>query len=63
MMIAEVGGIVNVSGSRIATPFGPAQARQHADDDAQHQADQHHQAVVPGHRDGEPMKQGFEIFH
>ena len=23
MMIAEVGGIVNVSGSRMATPFGP----------------------------------------
>ena len=23
MMMAEVGGMVNVSGSRIATPFGP----------------------------------------
>jgi hypothetical protein len=36
MMIAEVGDMLKVSGSRMAMPLAPAEAGQHADDDAEH---------------------------
>ena len=62
-MIADVGGIVNVSGSRMATPFGPAQAGQHADDDAEHDADHHHAARCTGQRDGKPVEQSGQFIH
>ena len=41
-MIAEVGDIENVSGSRIATPLAPPRPGQHADDHAEQDAEDHH---------------------
>jgi hypothetical protein len=40
-----------------------AQARQHADDDAQHDADRHHADVVPRERDGEAVDERAQVFH
>jgi hypothetical protein len=39
--IAEVGDIVKVSGSRIATPLAPPEPGQHADQHAERDADEH----------------------
>ena len=61
--IAEVGSIVNVSGSRIATPFGPPKTRQHADEDAEQETDQHQRQHLPRQQDGEAVKQEVEGFH
>ncbi len=61
--IADVGSIVNVSGSRIATPFGPPRPGQHADEDAEHEADQHQRQDLPRHQDREAVEQQRERFH
>jgi hypothetical protein len=52
--IAEVGSIVKVSGSRMATPFGPRQSRQHTDEDAEQEADQHQRSDLPRQQDAKP---------
>ena len=63
MMIADVGGIENVSGSRIATPLAPPRPGQHADQHAEQDADEHEQQVLPGQRDREALHQVADVFH
>ena len=50
-MIAEVGGMVKVSGSRMATPLAPPSPGQHADDGAEDDADHRHEEVERRDRD------------
>ena len=57
MMIAEVGGIVNVSGSRIATPLAPPRPGSTPMMHAEHDADQHEQQVERRQRDREAVEQ------
>ena len=61
--IADVGSIVKVSGSRIATPFGPPRPGQHADEDAEHEADHHQRQDLPRQQDGKAVQQEIEGFH
>jgi hypothetical protein len=58
--IAEVGSIVNVSGSRIATPLGPPRP---GDEDAEHQAEHHQQQCFPGQQHGKTVHQEAQGFH
>ena len=46
--MAEVGDIVKVSGSRIATPLAPPRPGQHADQHPEDDADEHQTNVWPG---------------
>ena len=50
-MIAEVGGIVKVTGSRMDHPVGSPQPREHTDDGAQENADYGHEQVEGRDRD------------
>ena len=61
-MIAEVGDIEKVSGSKIATPLAPPKTRQHADDDAEHDADHHQHQIVRLQDDRETVKKIADIF-
>jgi hypothetical protein len=49
--------MVKVSGSKIATPFGPPSPLQHADEDAEHQPDHHQRKDFPRQQDGEAVHQ------
>ena len=60
-MIAEVGDIEKVSGSKIAMPLAPPSPGQYADDDAEHDADHHQHHVVGLHDDGEAVEQIADI--
>ena len=56
-MIADVGDMLKVSGKQDRDAVGAAQARQHADDDAEHDADHHHHDVERLQRHREAVKQ------
>ena len=60
--MAEVGSIVKVSGSRIATPFGPPRPGQHADEDAEHEPDHHQGEDFPGEQYGKSVEQQVDGF-
>ena len=61
--MAEVGDIVKVSGSRIATPLAPPRPGQHADQHAEDDADEHQADVHRRQHDGEALHQGIDFFH
>jgi hypothetical protein len=63
MMIADVGGIVNVSGRRIATPLAPPQAGEHADEHPEQDAEEHEGQILPGQRHHETLHQVADVFH
>jgi len=58
-MIAEVGDMLKVSRHAVCA----AKARQHANHDAKHDAEQHHQQVERLKDDGEAVKQIGNFFH
>ena len=60
-MIAEVGGIVNVSGSKMATPLAPPKTGEHADDDAEHDADHHQHQIERRQHNGKAVEQGVQF--
>ena len=62
-MMAEVGGMVNVSGQQDRHAVGAAEARQHADDDAEQDADHHQGQIVPGERDLEAADERVDLVH
>ena len=62
-MIAEVGDMPKVSGSRIATPLAPPRPGQHADEHAEQDADEHQHDVVGLQHHGEAVKQIDQLFH
>ena len=61
-MIAEVGGIVNVSGSRIAMPFAPPRPGSTPMMTPRLDADEHQQQVERRQRDREAVKQCCDVF-
>jgi hypothetical protein len=62
MMMAEVGGMLKVSGSRI-NAVGAAETRKHADDDAEHDAQDHHHDVEGLQGYGKTLKKIGDFFH
>ena len=62
-MIAEVGDIANVRGSRMRDAVGAAETRQHADDHAKHDADEHQRQVERRQHDGETAQQRRQFLH
>ena len=62
-MIAEVGGMREGQRQQDRDAVGAAQSRQHADDDAEHDADQHQADVVWRQDDREALQQRRNLFH
>ena len=62
-MIAEVGGMRERERQQDRDAVRAAQPRQHADDHAQHDADEHQQQVERRQRDRESVKQCADFFH
>jgi hypothetical protein len=62
-MIAEVGGMLKVSGSRMAMPLAPPSPRQDADDHAQRDAYHHVDEVGPAQDDAKTVQQIGNAFH
>ena len=62
-MIAEVGDMREGQRQQDGDAVGAAETRQHADDDAEHDADHHQQRFVRLQHDGEAVEQIANIFH
>ena len=61
--MAEVGSIVKVSGSRIATPFGPPRPGSTPTKMPSDQPEHHQRQRLPGQQDAEAVAAGAECFH
>ena len=62
-MIAEVGDMRERQRQQDGDAVGAAEAGQHADDDAEHDADDHHHQVERLEDDGEAVEQIDDLFH
>ena len=62
-MMADVGGIAERQRQQDRHAIGAAQSRKHADDDAEHDAEDHHHDVERLQRDRKAVKQIDEFFH